>query len=64
MKYSATICANSLNNFKMVTINNTKYATIQEYADIYGITIQTVYNKIKDKKLDTKKLFGSTLVRL
>lgn len=48
----------------MVTINNTKYATIQEYADIYGITIQTVYNKIKDKKLDTKKLFGSTLVRL
>lgn len=48
----------------MITINNTQYATIQEYADKFGITIQTVYNRIKDKKLETKKFMGNTLVKL
>ena len=42
----------------MITIDNTQYATIQEYADKFGITIQTVYNRIKDKRLETKKING------
>ena len=32
--------------------------------DKFGITIQTVYNRIKDKKLETKKLMGNTLVKV
>ena len=48
----------------MITINEIQYATIQEYADKYGITIQTVYNRIKSKTVDTKKLMGTTLVKL
>lgn len=48
----------------MITIDNIQYLTIQEYADKFGITIQTVYNRIRDKKLETKKLMGLTLVRL
>ena len=63
-KYPAYICAISLKHFKMITIDNTQYATIQEYADKFGITIQTVYNRIKDKRLETKKLMGNTLVKL
>ena len=48
----------------MITIDNKQYATIQEYADKFGITIQTVYNRIKDKRLETKKLMGNTLVKV
>ena len=61
---SAYVCGNSFKIIKMITIDNTQYLTIQEYADKFGITIQTVYNRIRDKKLETKKLMGLTLVRL
>jgi DNA invertase Pin-like site-specific DNA recombinase len=64
MRYSAYVCGNSFKIIKMITIDNVQYLTIQEYADKFGITIQTVYNRIRDKKLETKKLMGLTLVRL
>lgn len=38
--------------------------TVREYASKYGITIQTVYNKIKSKELETKKILSTTLVKL
>ena len=28
----------------------TKYMTVKDYADKFGITVQTVYNKIKNKE--------------
>ena len=64
MRYSAYVCGNPFKIIKMITIDNIQYLTIQEYADKFGITIQTVYNRIRDKKLETKKLMGLTLVRL
>ena len=64
MRKAAYVCGNPFKIIKMITIDNIQYLTIQEYADKFGITIQTVYNRIRDKKLETKKLMGLTLVRL
>lgn len=41
-----------------------KYMTVKDYADKFGITVQTVYNKIKNKELETKKVLSTTLVKL
>lgn len=38
--------------------------TVKEYAAKYGITVQTVYNKIKEKELKTKKVLNTTLVKV
>ena len=40
----------------MVTINNQQYLTVHEFAKEKRITIQTVYNWIRDKKVETKKI--------
>ena len=41
-----------------------KYITVKDYADKFGITVQTVYNKIKNKELETKKILHTTLIKL
>lgn len=41
-----------------------KYMTVKDYADKFGITVQTVYNKIKSKELQTKKILHTTLVKV
>lgn len=41
-----------------------KYMTVKDYADKFGITVQTVYNKIKNKELETKKILHTTLIKL
>lgn len=48
----------------MVTIGEQKYLTVHEFAKYKSITIQTVYNWIKDKKVETKKVLNLTLVKL
>lgn len=40
------------------------YLTVKDYAQKYGITVQTVYNKIKNKELKTKKVLNTTLVKV
>ena len=40
------------------------YMTVKEYAVKYGITVQTVYNKIKNKELKTKSVLSTTLVKV
>lgn len=40
------------------------YMTVKDFADKYGMTVQTVYNKIKNKELVTKKILHTTLVRV
>ena len=47
----------------MVTIGNEKYRTIHELAQYKGVTIQTVYNWIADKKVETRKFLNMTLVK-
>lgn len=48
----------------MVTINNEKYMTLHEYAKEKSVTLQTVYNWIRDKQVETKKMFNMTLIKL
>lgn len=36
--------------------------TIPDYAKEKGITIQTVYNWIKDKRIETVEMYGKVLV--
>jgi hypothetical protein len=48
----------------MVKINGDEYLTVHEYAKHQQITVQTVYNWIKDKKVDTKKVMNMTLIKL
>lgn len=40
------------------------YMTVKDYADKFGMTVQTVYNKIKNKELETKKILHTTLVKV
>ena len=44
--------------------NKPKYMTVKDYADKFGITVQTVYNKIKNKELETKVILHTTLVKV
>ncbi len=41
-----------------------KLKTIPEYARERGITVQTVYNQIKDGRLKTKIILGKKLIIL
>ena len=50
--------------YKMIKIGNKKYLEIKDYAKIKGVTIQTVYNWIKDKTVNERKLMGKTLIEL
>lgn len=44
--------------------DKTTYITVKDYADKFGITVQTVYNKIKNKELETKKILHTTLIKV
>lgn len=48
----------------MVTIDGVKYVSISSYARLKGVTIQTVYNWIKTKRVETRQLLNSTLIKL
>jgi acyl dehydratase len=50
--------------YKMIKIGNKKYLEIKDYAKAKGVTIQTVYNWIKDKAVNERKLMGKTLIEL
>jgi len=49
---------------KMIKINDKKYLTIKEYSAANGVTVQTIYNRIKDKTLSTKKILDKTLIEV
>ncbi|RTL01713.1 MAG: DNA-binding protein [Proteobacteria bacterium] len=63
VKHSAFILINFYKHFKMEQKKET-YLTVKDYAQKYGITVQTVYNKIKNKELKTKKVLHTTLVKV
>ena len=48
----------------MIKTEGKVYATIEDYSIIKGVTIQTVYNWIKNKDVKTRKLMNKTLVQL
>lgn len=48
----------------MIKIGNKQYATIKEYADKQMVTVQTVYNWIKNDIVKTKKMFNQTLIEI
>ena len=47
----------------MIRVNNEQYIPLQEYAKRENVTIQTVYNWIKNKKVETKKIMNMTLIK-
>ncbi len=49
-------------NLNMIKIGEYKYATPKEYAQLKGVTVQTVYNWIKLDHVKTKKLMDKTLI--
>ena len=48
----------------MIKIDNIQYLTIPEYAKEKGVTIQSVYNWISDKKVETRKVMNMTVIKL
>lgn len=48
-----------LKNFKMI-----KAKTIPEYAKMKGVSVQTIYQWIKDGKVSTKKILGKKVIVL
>ena len=48
----------------MIKIGNKRYAEIQEYAAFKMVTIQTVYNWIKDGTVNVRVLMGKKLIEL
>jgi hypothetical protein len=48
----------------MIKIGDKQYNTPQEYSELKGVTVQTVYNWIKNKEVKTRKLMDKTLVEL
>jgi predicted transcriptional regulator len=63
-KYPADFLLRILKLIKMIKINDSLYLTLHEYAKEKNVTIQTVYNWIKDKRVETKKLMNMTLIKL
>ena len=51
-------------NMDKIVIQGTTYMTVNSYAKYKGVTIQTVYNWIRDNKLETKKVLSALFVRL
>ena len=45
-------------------INDKQYLSIAEYANKNNVTIQTVYNWIKEKKVTVKKLMDKQLIEV
>jgi len=45
-------------------INGKQYLSITEYANKNNVTIQTVYNWIKEKKVTVKKLMDKQLIEM
>lgn len=48
----------------MIKIGNKKYLEIKDYAKHKGVTVQTVYNWIKENTVNERKLMGKTLIEL
>ena len=48
----------------MIKINGARHMTVHEYAKEKGVTIQTVYNWIKTKEVETKRCMNMTLIKL
>ena len=48
----------------MIKIGIKKYLDIKEYAAEKRVTIQTVYNWIKNKEVKTKKMYNAIFVEL
>lgn len=63
-KHTAFIFTKNFKLIKMVTINGKQYLTLHEYAKYKDVTIQTVYNHIKDKKVETRELMNMTLIKM
>ena len=47
----------------MVTINGEKYLTIEEYSRLNLVSVQTAYNHIKTKRVETRKVMNMTLIK-
>jgi hypothetical protein len=48
----------------MIKIGNKNYLEIKDYAKSKGVTIQTIYNWIKEKKVKERRLMGKILIEL
>jgi hypothetical protein len=48
----------------MIKINDIPYLTIEDYAKEKQKSIQTIYNWIKDKKVESRKFMGQQLIKL
>ncbi len=48
----------------MIKIKGTRYADIKEFADIKQVTIQTVYNWIRDGVVETKTIMDKKFIKL
>jgi len=48
----------------MIKIGDKNYLTIKDYAKLKGVTIQTVYNWIKNKEVVTKQLLYQTVIQV
>ncbi len=46
----------------MIKIGSKNYYTPQRFAEVKMVSVQTVYNWIKDKKVKTTKLMDKTLI--
>lgn len=46
----------------MIKIGDKKYLTPKEYAEKRGVSLQTVYNWIKWKHVETRKYMDKTLI--
>lgn len=49
---------------KLYTMSTTKYITIADYMDKYGVSRQTVYNKINANELKVKKILDRQLIEV
>lgn len=45
-----------------IKIGNKEYLSIESYAKLMGVTIQTVYNRINSKQVKVKRVFNQTFV--
>ena len=55
-----------IKNLKMnkVNISGNIYLSIPDYAEYCDVTVATVYNWIKDGKVETRKLLNTTFIKL
>jgi predicted site-specific integrase-resolvase len=48
----------------MITIKGVKYMELKEYAKYKGVVLKTVYEWIKEKKVKTRVVFNTKVIRL